>query len=164
MAEVERLANAASVTIEAEPEDSVDARRCVAAYFNELAERFEGGFDPGTGGYAGRPSSAPLPGVFLLARLDGRAIGCGALKAFDASSGEIKRMWVAPEARGMGVARRLLEALEHAAAQAGFERILLDTNRSLGEAQAMYRKSGYAETRPYNDNSYADFWFEKRIR
>ncbi len=164
MAEVERLVNAASITIDAEPEESVDARRCVEAYFNELSQRFEGGFDPGTGGYASKASETPQTGVFLIARLDGRAIGCGALKAFDASSGEIKRMWVAPEARGMGVARRLLETLENAAMQAGFERILLDTNRSLAEAQALYRKSGYAETRPYNDNSYADFWFEKRIR
>lgn len=162
MAEIERLVKAASVTITAEPEDSADAQRCVSAYFNELHERFEGGFDPGNSGYAGKPQ-AKGAGTFLIARLDGCAIGCGAMKAFDASTGEIKRMWIAPEARGMGVARRLLEALEHEAMRAGFTRILLDTNRSLGEAQALYRKSGYRETEPYNENSYADFWFEKRL-
>lgn len=159
MADVESLLKAASVTIAAEPEDSQDAVACVAAYYGELAARFEGAFDPGSGGYAGKPARAG--GAFLIARLDGRAIGCGGLKRFDASTGEIKRMWIAPEARGLGLARRLLEALEQEAVAARMTRIVLDTNRSLAEAQSLYRKAGYREISPYNDNSYADFWFEK---
>ncbi|HEY6630024.1 MAG TPA: helix-turn-helix domain-containing GNAT family N-acetyltransferase [Rhizobiaceae bacterium] len=161
MAEVERLMNAASIVIAPEPEGGRDARQCVAAYYAELDRRFDGGFDPGNGGYAGKPSDAS--GVFLIARLHGRAVGCGALKPLDASTAEIKRMWVAPEARGLGVARRLLDALEDQARQAGMRRILLDTNRSLAEAQAMYRKAGYRERGRYNDNPYADFWFEKEL-
>lgn len=162
MAEVESLLKVASVSLSIEPEDSPDAKRCVASYYAELAQRFEGGFDPGSGGYAGKPAKA-AGGAFIVARLEGEAIGCGSLKAFDASTGEIKRMWVAPEARGLGLARRMLEALEAEAQRLGMTRILLDTNRSLVEAQTMYRKSGYREIPPYNDNSYADFWFEKTL-
>ena len=161
MADVESLLEAASITIAAEPADSPDATRCVAAYYGELAARFEGGFDPGSGSYAGKATQAG--GAFLVARLEGNAIGCGSLKALDASTGEIKRMWVAPDARGMGLARRLLEALEQEARRLGLTRIVLDTNRSLVEAQSLYRKAGYRETAPYNDNSYADFWFEKAL-
>ncbi|MDQ2632191.1 MAG: helix-turn-helix domain-containing GNAT family N-acetyltransferase [Pseudomonadota bacterium] len=163
MTEVERLMTAASVTIDGEPEDSPDAQQCVSAYYRELDRRFEGGFDPGNGGYAGKPAPADVAGVFLIARLDGRAVGCGALKRLDATTGEIKRMWVAPEARGLGLARRLLEALENHARQAGVRRVVLDTNRSLAEAQALYRTAGYRETSRYNDNSYADFFFEKEL-
>jgi len=162
MAEVERLMTVASVIIAAEPEDSRDARQCVAAYYKELDARFEGGFDPGDGGYAGKPADAA--GVFLIARLHGRAVGCGALKPLDASTAEIKRMWVAPDTRGLGVARRLIEALEERARRAGMGRVILDTNRTLPEAQAMYRKAGYHEIARYNDNPYADFFFEKELR
>lgn len=162
MAEVETLINAASVTIGPEPEDSRDARRCLSAYFSELNARFDGGFDPGNGGYAGKPAS-PETGAFLIARLHGHAVGCGAVKPLDASTGEIKRMWVAPEARGLGIARRLLAALEREASQSGMVRVVLDTNRSLLEAQAMYRKAGYREIERYNDNPYAHFWFEKGV-
>jgi GNAT superfamily N-acetyltransferase len=163
MAEVETLLNAASVIITAEPEDSADAQRCVASYFQELDSRFENGFDPGNGGYAGKHAAAKSAGTFLIARLRGRAIGCGALKSLDTTTGEIKRMWVAPEARGLGVARRLLAALEAKARAHGMSRVVLDTNRSLLEAQAMYRKAGYRDIERYNQNSYADFFFEKRL-
>ena len=72
-------------------------------------------------------------------------------------------MWVAPHARGLGIARRLLDTLEQRARQAGMRRVVLDTNKALVEAQAMYRKAGYRSTERYNDNSYADFWFEKDL-
>lgn len=163
MTEVETLMTAASVTIDIEPEDSRDAQQCIAAYYKELDERFENGFDPGSGGYAGKPPSGQASGSFMIARLHGRAIGCGALKRIDDRTGEIKRMWIAPDTRGLGLARRLLEALENQARQSGMTRVVLDTNRSLAEAQALYRKAGYRDTERYNDNSYADFWFEKDL-
>ena len=163
MAEVETLMAAAAVTIGIEPEDSGDAQQCIAAYYKELDERFETGFDPGNGGYAGKPPSAQAAGCFLIARLNGHAIGCGALKPIDASTGEIKRMWVAPDTRGLGVARRLLEALEDQALRSGMTRVVLDTNKALTQAQALYRKAGYRETKRYSDNPYAHFWFEKKL-
>src|SRR5690606_26518323 len=95
MAEVEALMSAAAVAIDAEPAGSEDARECVEAYFRELDARFEGGFDPASGGYADDASRAAETGIFLLARLAGRPVGCGALRALDAETGEIKRMWIA---------------------------------------------------------------------
>ena len=163
MAEVEALMTAASVTIGVEPQDSQDAQQCIAAYFQELDERFEGGFDPTNGGYAGQKSSAQPTDCFMIARLNGRPIGCGGLTTIDPRTGEIKRMWVAPNSRGLGVARRLLEALEANARQSGMTRVRLDTNRALSQAQSLYRKAGYREIERYNDNPYAHFWFEKEL-
>ena len=77
--------------------------------------------------------------------------------------GEIKRMWISPDARGMGLATRLLARLEELAQEFGWTRVRLDTNRALKEAQLMYRKAGYQEIGRYNDNPYADFWFEKEL-
>ena len=77
--------------------------------------------------------------------------------------GELKRMWTAPEARGLGIARRLLAALEARAREAGLTRLHLETNRTLKEAQALYRRAGYQEVAPFNDEPYAHHWFEKRL-
>jgi DNA invertase Pin-like site-specific DNA recombinase len=77
--------------------------------------------------------------------------------------GIVKRMWTAPEARGQGVARRVLHELEALARNAGIETLRLDTNRVLVEAQAMYRRAGYREIARYNDNPYAHHWFEKNL-
>lgn len=164
MAEVEAMMIAVSVSIAVEPADSDDAASCVAAYFRELDQRFEGGFDPGSGGYADEPAEKAGDDCFLLARLDGKPVGCGALKALDALTGEIKRMWIAPEVRGIGLSRRLLQALEDEARGLGMIRVRLDTNRALSEAQALYRKAGYRAIERYNRNSYADFWFEKDLQ
>lgn len=101
--------------------------------------------------------------MLLLAKLDGDAVGCGALKRIAPGVGEIKRMWVAPSARGLGIAQRLLDALERNAVDFGLATLRLDTNRSLTEARALYERNGYAEIAAYNDNPYADRWFEKRL-
>ena len=162
MKEVGMLLSIASIRIGVEPEDSADAAFCVRAYFRELDERFEGGFDPGAGGYsAGKRTDAR--DCFMVARLDGDAVGCGAFKVLDERTGEIKRMWVSRDARGLGVASRLLAALEAHARAVGMERVRLDTNRALTQAQALYRGAGYREIDRYNDNSYADFFFEKML-
>src|SRR3546814_1473863 len=70
-------------------------------------------------------------------------------------------MWVAPDARGLGLAQRMLEALEAHAASMALHTLRLDTNRSLAEARALYQRNGYREVAPYNDNPYADHWFQK---
>jgi GNAT superfamily N-acetyltransferase len=105
----------------------------------------------------------PPHGWFFLARLDGRPVGCGALRRLNAEEGEVKRMWTAPDARGLGVARRIIAAVEAAAREAGMAVLRLDTNRALNEAHALYRKLGFVEIARYNDNPYADHWFEKRL-
>lgn len=162
MAEVERFMRAAAVTIEpADPDDAV-ARSCVETYWRELAERFDGGFDPGPDAFADA-GDYRTPGVFLLAWLDGRAVGCGGLRRLDARTAEIKRMWVAADTRGLGIAQRLLDALEAHARASGFTRIRLDTNGSLAEARALYARNGYDEIARYNDNPYAQHWLQKRL-
>ncbi|MGY6707427.1 MAG: bifunctional helix-turn-helix transcriptional regulator/GNAT family N-acetyltransferase [Rhizobiaceae bacterium] len=161
MGEVERLLAAASVQLLPASPESTEAKACLARYVEELEGRFETGFDAAMSRPAG-PASLP-PRLFLLARLEGRAMGCAALYDLDAGTGEIKRMWVAPDARGLGIARRLLEALEMAARDAGMTRLLLDTNHHLSEAMALYEKSGYRRIDRYNDNPYADFWYEKML-
>ena len=163
MAEVERLLRAGAVVVAFEPADSADAVWCLEHYFAELARRFDAGFDPENGNAVGAEEMTPPHGWFILARLDGRPVGCGALLRLGADVGEVKRMWTAPEARGLGVARRIIAALEAAARAAGVTTLRLDTNRALKEAHALYRKLGFVETARYNDNPYADHWFEKRL-
>jgi DNA-binding MarR family transcriptional regulator/GNAT superfamily N-acetyltransferase len=161
MAEVERLMRASAVRIKAEAPDGVDARWCLERYFRELAERFEAGFDPANSISANVDELTPPAGVFVIARLGGQAIGCGALKVKERNIGEIKRMWVCADARGLGVGRRTLETLETHAREFGLNTLRLETNRVLKEAQALYRKSGYSEVAPFNDEPYAHHWFEK---
>lgn len=163
MAEVERLMRAASVVVEPADPASADARACIEAYLHELAQRFESGFDPSRGPSADPRELVPPSGVLLLARLDGEALGCGALKALGDGVGEIKRMWVAPAARGLGIAQRLLDVLEQQANSMALHTLRLDTNRTLLEARALYARNGYVEIPAYNDNPYADHWFEKRL-
>jgi len=151
------------IIVSPEDPEGPDARWCLGQYYRELDARFDGGFDPGVKAYAGNDDARPPAGLFVIARRDGRPAGCGSFFRRDGTNGEIKRMWVAPDARGMGVARHILGTLEAAARAAGVAAIRLDTNASLKEAQALYRKAGYAEIARFNDNPYAHHWFEKRL-
>ena len=161
MAEVERLMRASAVQIKPEAPDSVDAHWCLEQYFCELAGRFKTGFNPAKSISANADELRPPAGVFVIARIGGRPIGCGALKVKDRRIGEVKRMWVAPDARGLGVARRVLEALEALARKFGLSTLRLETNRTLKEAQGLYRQCGYREVEAFNDEPYAHHWFEK---
>ena len=164
MAEVERLMRASAVEIEAGPADGAEARWCLEQYFRELAARFDAGFDPARSISANAAELTPPAGVFVVARLAGEAIGCGALKVNAQNIGEIKRMWVRPDARGLGVGRRVLELLEKFAPQFGVATLRLETNRTLEEARALYRNAGYREVAPFNDEAYAHHWFQKDLR
>lgn len=161
MGEVERLLRASAVTLHVEPPSSPDARACVASYLRELSERFDTGYDPKNAAPADDAQFTPPDGVFIVARLDGRAVGCGALKRPGPETGEIKRLWIDPDTRGLGLGRKLLTALEDAARDMGFSRVRLDSNRTLTEAIALYKKCGYAEVARFNDDPYAQMWFEK---
>ena len=163
MGEVERLIRAASVKVAEEAPDSADARRCLEAYFRELEARFEGGFDAAADDSARAEDMTPPSGLFVVARLEDEAVGCGGFKRVGETTGEIKRVWTAPSARGMGVARRMLRTLEALAREAGVKTLRLDTNRALTEAHALYRSEGYREIARFNDNPYADHWFAKRL-
>jgi DNA-binding MarR family transcriptional regulator/ribosomal protein S18 acetylase RimI-like enzyme len=158
-AEVRRLLAISMVSIEREDATSSEARWCLGHYFAELRDRFEEPFDPGRT----LPADAADLDAFLIARLDGQPAACGALKTLRSGVGEILRMWVDRAHRGLGIGARMLAALEHEAAALGHGSVRLYTNRSLAEAKAMYRARGYVEIPRYNDDPYANHWFEKRL-
>ena len=105
----------------------------------------------------------PPAGLFLVAYRHGGAIGCGGVKHRAGKPSEIKRLWVAESARGLGIARRLLAKLEAEAMRSGASAVRLETNGTLIESIAMYRSSGYVEVAPFNDEPFAHYWFEKAL-
>ena len=162
MATVDRLLTASMVSVEVEDPRSAGARWCLEQYYDELRGRFEAGFDP-----ANSPVHAaeltPPAGLMAVARLRGAPVACGGLRLGEAEYAEIKRMWVAPAVRGLGLGRRMLAELERHAREAGYAVVRLETNRSLTEAISLYGRSGYVEIPAYNDEFYAHHWFEKRL-
>src|SRR5712691_7030888 len=161
MAQVERLLVASMVKITIADPTSPDARWCFEQYFAELGERFDAGFDPALSISAHAHELTSPTGLLLVAHLREEPIGCGAVKFHENTPGEIKRMWVAPRARGLGLGRRLLEALERSAREAGVALLHLETNRTLIEAIQLYRDCGYQEVEAFNNEPYAHYWFEK---
>jgi DNA-binding MarR family transcriptional regulator/GNAT superfamily N-acetyltransferase len=163
MGDVERLLTAAMVDVRPTDPADPDARYCMREYFAELDRRFEVGFDPAASISADDDELRTPRGLLLVATLRTEPIGCGALKFHDGAPTELKRMWVASSARGLGVGRRLLSELEREAARHASRIVRLETNQSLTEAIALYRSSGYVEVAPFNDEPYAHHWFEKRL-
>jgi GNAT superfamily N-acetyltransferase len=100
-------------------------------------------------------------GFLLVATMDDRPVGCTALKLHGDAPAEVKRMWVDPTVRGVGLGRRLLVAVEEEARIEGVTVLHLETNETLTEAIALYRSAGYVEVPPFNDERYAHHWFEK---
>jgi DNA-binding MarR family transcriptional regulator/GNAT superfamily N-acetyltransferase len=164
MGVVERLLTAGLVRVDVEDPASAGARFCIESYFAELDARFDAGFDPSQSISADVEELTEPAGLLLVARLRGEPIGCGALKLHGGEPAEIKRMWVAPAARGLGVGRRILNELEDHARRRGVGIVRLETNRTLREAGGLYRSSGYAEVEAFNDEPYAHHWFEKRLQ
>ncbi|GMV03787.1 MAG: hypothetical protein AMXMBFR53_00690 [Gemmatimonadota bacterium] len=148
-----------------EPTDpgSPDARWCIEQYYAELSTRFEGGFDAHLSTVTDVADFAPPGGLFIVGRLEGRPVACGALKLVTPEVAYLKRMWVDGSVRGAGLGRRLLGALEEAAAGLGCAVVQLETNRVLAEAIRLYRTSGYEEVEPFNDEFYAHHWFRKSL-
>ena len=141
-----------------------EAQACLGAYVAELGRRFESGFDPDLSISAELDELRPPAGLFLVATLGSEPIGCGALKFHGSEPAELKRMWVADSARGLGIGRRLLGELEAHAAAADAPAIRLETNEMLVEAISLYRAAGYQEVDAFNDERYAHHWFEKPLR
>ena len=114
---------------------------------------------------AGLPGAyAPPAGSLLLAKnAAGEAVGCVALRAMtDAGCAEMKRLYVAPLGRGMGLGRALVEAVVGAAGRLGYREIRLDTLPTMGEAQALYRACGFERTEPYYATPVAGTIFMRR--
>jgi DNA-binding MarR family transcriptional regulator/GNAT superfamily N-acetyltransferase len=163
MHEVERLLVAASVEIRPVDPEHPDARYCLAEYVAELNARAARRFDPSVGATALPDEVRPPAGQFFVAYLHAEPIGCGAVKHHVDEPAEIKRMWIAPQARGLGLGRRLLETLEACAVAGGAHVAHIETNAVLAEALALYRSTGWVEVPRFNDEPFADHWFEKRL-
>jgi ribosomal protein S18 acetylase RimI-like enzyme len=163
MAEVHRLLQLAGLRIARVDPASPAARWCVEQYFAELDRRFESGFDPAASLSAEDHDLVPPRGAFLVALMDGESVACGAVKSISPGIGSLKRMWVAHAVRGLGMGRRVLEALEAQARKLGLTTLRLETNHTLHEAIGLYRSAGFREVPPFNADPYAHHWFEKSL-
>jgi len=160
----ERIIRSATASFAEVDPRSAAARSAVEQYFAELDDRFESGFAPDRGGAEADAVSLRRPtGAFVIMSTDDLTIGCGGVQRIDDETAEIKRMWIHHEWRGLGLGSRLLERLEAEVIELGYSRVVLDTNESLDEAIALYGRSGYTSIGRYNDNPYAQHWFEKLL-
>jgi len=161
MGDVSRLLTASMVEVGIVDPRQSDAQYCLQSYFDELGERFD--FDH-TRSISADDAELTLPaGLLLVATLHSEPVGCGALKLHGDEPAELKRMWVSPDVRGLGLGRRLLAELEREAGARGASVVRLETNRSLVEAIGLYRAAGYTEVPAFNTEPYADHWFEKSL-
>lgn len=139
------------------------ARHCLTRYYAELDARFPGGFEVSRSCDPDAKDMIHPHGAFFVAMSDGLPVGCVALKGEGEGRAEIKRLWVDRNARGLGLAQSLMAAAENAARSLRIATLLLDTNRALPEAERFYRAAGWTEIDRYNDNPYAEVFFEKRL-
>lgn len=161
LATADLLVRAATVDLRRVEPGAPEAQAAMAAYFAELDRRFPGGFDPGPPSYD--DLGAERRGAFALATSDGEPVACGGVRDLGDGVAEIKRMWVHDGWRGAGLGSRLLRHLEEGARELGYGVVRLDTNGTLTEAVAMYARAGYAAVERYNDNPYAEHFFEKAL-
>ena len=164
MGQVERLLLASMIHLATEDPTSPDAVWCLEQYSAELKSRCEGGFDPAPTISAEAHELVPPRGALVIARLHGQPVGCGAVAFAKQRVAELKRMWVSPTLRGLGVGRRVMNELERLAAEANVRLIRLETNRTLKEAIGLYRGAGYVEVEALGTGPYAHHWFEKRLK
>jgi GNAT superfamily N-acetyltransferase len=155
----------ATLDFRAQAADAPPASDLIEAMVQEVAGLYGSRLD-----VPGKPTAHPeqlrpeAGGICLVGWAGERAVAVGAVKRLGDGVCEIKRMYVAHEARGAGVARALLTALEDAARSLGYERVRLDTGPSQPHAKALYLSAGYVEIPDYNGNPDASFWAEKPLR
>jgi GNAT superfamily N-acetyltransferase len=150
------------IRVQDEPFDSPDSAALVADYVAEIRTMYPE-WSPNVPPRMTAQDVEPPSGRWLIARLDGRAVGCVGLKRLDARTAEIKRIYVTPDARGKGVARALLAGVERAAQEAGYGAVRLDTGARQQASVALFSAAGYQPIGDYNGNPVAAHWFEKRL-
>jgi GNAT superfamily N-acetyltransferase len=145
------------------PADAAVATRLLAEYMGEIERRLGAPFDPAQ--YPGpAPGELEPPRGLLLVAFDGEdPVACGAVRVIGPGVAEIKRMYVAPRARGRGLGRTLLRELERAAVELGCRTARLDTMAAMAEAGALYRSAGYGPIADYNGNPLAAVWMERAL-
>jgi GNAT superfamily N-acetyltransferase len=161
-----RVGHDIRVPIEARtvPADRPPASDLLAAMVDELTEVYgDVVVDPRAVPTATPAELSPPHGLYVVVFADGRPVAGGGVKRLGDGVGEIKRMYVVPDARGQGHARRLLTAIEDAARARGYARLRLDTGPRQPRARALYASAGFREIPDYNANPYADYWAEKPL-
>lgn len=149
--------------IVAEEVCSVDAARLIAERSTELARQYDFA-DDGSGHF--RPEDVVVPrSVFLIGRLNGRAVACGAIRPLEGDVGELKRMYVEPASRGRGLPKRLLAVLEDVARNMGYVALRLETADRQPEAIRLYESAEYHRIEPFGlyVSSERSVCFEKRL-
>ncbi len=139
------------------------ATKCLNAFATELSERLNTGFDLENSGDPELSQMQRPHGTFVVAQLGDMPLGCVGVKGNGTAVAEIKRMWIAPAARGLGLARRLMKTSEDAARALSITTLRLDTNRILFEAVNLYKNMGWTEIDRFNDDPYPDIFFEKKL-
>jgi GNAT superfamily N-acetyltransferase len=138
-------------------------RALAAALADELLDRYAG--RTGSGGEPPASDFEPPDGVFLVGYEDGEPVGCGGVCRYDERTAEIRRMYVIPAARGRGLSRVLLAALEDEGRRLGYSAVRLETGDGQPEALRLYESAGYepiARYGPYVEDE-RSVCFEKRL-
>src|SRR5690606_29497576 len=134
------------------------AAKALGRYYDELAERLEGGFRPELLDSVPGADVTPPRGDFILVTELGTAavLGCGGvrLRADSGDTAELQRIWLVPDLRGQGLGRFLLRALENRARALGARRVVLSLNSSLNEAMTLCTSAGYQPVEPFEENPY----------
>jgi len=157
---IEMGASSDKVQVSVENPAAPECLRLIAQLTAELAQLY--GDDGGANSF--NPLDALGRGtIFLVARIEGQAVGCGALRLLERGVGELKRMFVVPELRGQGISRLILQHLEAAAIATGYSRLRLETGIKQPEAIGLYESSGYYRTSLYGQyiNDPRSVCFEK---
>ncbi len=157
---ITRIMESVSIELIQVKGDDPRAQAMLKAYYADLSVRFDTTFDPSADAHEGEYDSPQ--GIFCIVLLFGKPVGCGALRFFD-DFAEVKKVWIDPNYRRRGIASKILLWLEKEVSRTGYDTIRLDTNESLEEAIGLYKKYGYAMIDRYNDNPYAQYFFEKRL-
>jgi DNA-binding MarR family transcriptional regulator/GNAT superfamily N-acetyltransferase len=157
-ATIRRLLRTAAVAIAVTDAGDPLAQTCLQRYADELATRFPQGYDR-----AALTAPEQVDGAFLLAREQHRPVGCGLWAHLAPDTAEIRHLWIDPAARGLGLGRRLLHALEADAAGRGITTVRLGTHTALTEAISLYRAGGYRQIAGYDGSVYNELGFEKRL-
>ena len=142
--------------------DGPAARTLVPAYVDEIRAMYPD-WTPDVPPRLTATDVEPPAGRWLVAYRDEQPIGCAGLKRLDERTAEIKRVYVAPEARGAGVARALLARLEEIARTVGYDRLRLDTGAEQPASVALFTSIGYEQIPDYNGNPVGAYWFEKQL-
>jgi GNAT superfamily N-acetyltransferase len=143
--------------------DSPAGEALVDAFFDEIVPLYPAITPDNPGPSATADELSPPGGVFLVAYVGDIPVGCGGIKQLSDDAAELKRLYVAPEARNRGLARTLVAELENAARDAGYRIVRLDTGNQQPAALDLFRAAGYREIDDYNGNPHASYWFEKSL-